>query len=230
MTDFCNNSVYFGVAVSLVGYVIGVQLKKKFKLAVLNPLMISIIFVVGVVLLFKLDYPSYKKQAEILNYLLTLATIALAIPLYQQLSLLRKNLLAVICGIISGVFASMSSVLAMSVLFSLSHEDFVTLLPKSITTAIGMGVSEELGGIQTITVAVIIVTGVLGNVIGEGVCKLFRITEPISRGLALGTAAHAIGTAKALEMGEIEGAMSSLSIAVSGLLTVVFASFYAMVY
>lgn len=230
MTDFCNNSVYFGVAVSLVGYVIGVQLKKKFKLAVLNPLMISIIFVVGVVLLFKLDYPSYKKQAEILNYLLTPATIDLAIPLYQQLSLLRKNLLAVICGIISGVFASMSSVLAMSVLFSLSHEDFVTLLPKSITTAIGMGVSEELGGIQTITVAVIIVTGVLGNVIGEGVCKLFRITEPISRGLALGTAAHAIGTAKALEMGEIEGAMSSLSIAVSGLLTVVFASFYAMVY
>ena len=230
MTDFCNNSVYFGVAVRLVGYVIGVQLKKKFKLAVLNPLMISIIFVVGVVLLFKLDYPSYKKQAEILNYLLTPATIALAIPLYQQLSLLRKNLLAVICGIISGVFASMSSVLAMSVLFSLSHEDFVTLLPKSITTAIGMGVSEELGGIQTITVAVIIVTGVLGNVIGEGVCKLFRITEPISRGLALGTAAHAIGTAKALEMGEIEGAMSSLSIAVAGLLTVVFASFYAMVY
>ena len=130
MTDFCNNSVYFGVAISLVGYVIGVQLKKKFKLAVLNPLMISIIFVVGVVLLFKLDYPSYKKQAEILNYLLTPATIALAIPLYQQLSLLRKNLLAVICGIISGVFASMSSVLAMSVLFSLSHEDFVTLLPK----------------------------------------------------------------------------------------------------
>ena len=230
MTDFCNNSVYFGVAISLVGYVIGVQLKKKFKLAVLNPLMISIIFVVGVVLLFKLDYPSYKKQAEILNYLLTPATIALAIPLYQQLSLLRENLLAVICGIISGVFASMSSVLAMSVLFSLSHEDFVTLLPKSITTAIGMGVSEELGGIQTITVAVIIVTGVLGNVIGEGVCKLFRITEPISRGLALGTAAHAIGTAKALEMGEIEGAMSSLSIAVAGLLTVVFASFYAMVY
>lgn len=230
MTDFCNNSVYFGVAISLVGYVIGVQLKKKFKLAVLNPLMISIIFVVGVVLLFKLDYPSYKKQAEILNYLLTPATIALAIPLYQQLSLLRKNLPAVICGIISGVFASMSSVLAMSVLFSLSHEDFVTLLPKSITTAIGMGVSEELGGIQTITVAVIIVTGVLGNVIGEGVCKLFRITEPISRGLALGTAAHAIGTAKALEMGEIEGAMSSLSIAVAGLLTVVFASFYAMVY
>ncbi len=230
MTDFCNNSVYFGVAISLVGYVIGVQLKKTFKLAVLNPLMISIIFVVGVVLLFKLDYPSYKKQAEILNYLLTPATIALAIPLYQQLSLLRKNLLAVICGIISGVFASMSSVLAMSVLFSLSHEDFVTLLPKSITTAIGMGVSEELGGIQTITVAVIIVTGVLGNVIGEGVCKLFRITEPISRGLALGTAAHAIGTAKALEMGEIEGAMSSLSIAVAGLLTVVFASFYAMVY
>lgn len=230
MVDFCNNSVYFGVAISLIGYVIGVQLKKKFKLAILNPLLISIIFVIGVVLIFKLDYPSYKKQADMLNYLLTPATIALAIPLYQQLSLLKKNLLAVICGIVSGVLASLSSILAMSVMFGLSHENYVTLLPKSITTAIGMGVSEELGGIQTITIAVIIITGVLGNVIGESVCKLFRITEPISKGLALGTAAHAIGTAKALELGEIEGAMSSLSIAVSGILTVIFASFYAMMY
>ena len=120
-----------------------------------------------------------------------------------------------------------SSVLALSRIFGLSHELYVTLLPKSITTAIGMGVSEELGGIVTITVAVIIITGILGNVIAELVCKIFRIQNPIAKGLALGTASHAIGTAKAMEMGPVEGAMSSLAIAVAGLLTVIGASVFA---
>lgn len=119
------------------------------------------------------------------------------------------------------------TVLVLSVLMGLSHEVYVTLLPKSITTAIGMGVSEELGGYVTITVAVIVVTGVIGNILGEFVCKIFRITEPISKGLALGASSHAIGTAKAIEIGEIEGAMSSLAIAVAGILTVVFASVFA---
>ena len=151
----------------------------------------------------------------------------MSVPLYEQLSLLKKNLVAVAAGIVSGVLASMVSVLLLCKLFQLSHEEYVTLLPKSITTAIGMGVSEELGGIVTITVAVIIITGVLGSVIGEIVCKLFRIQEPIAKGLALGTAAHAIGTSKAMEMGPVEGAMSSLAIAVAGLLTVVSASVFA---
>ena len=127
----------------------------------------------------------------------------------------------------SGVVASLVSILGFSVLFGLNHEQYVTLLPKSITTAIGMGVSEELGGIVTITVASIVITGILGNVIAEGVCKIFKIQHPIARGLALGTASHAIGTAKAMEMGEIEGAMSSLAIVVAGLLTVVGASVFA---
>ena len=149
------------------------------------------------------------------------------VPLYRQISLLRKNLKAVIAGILSGVLASMVSVLILAKLFGLSHEEYVTLLPKSITTAIGMGVSEELGGIVTITVAVIIITGVLGNMIAEVICKAAKIEEPIAKGLALGTSAHAIGTAKAMEMGEVEGAMSSLAIAVAGLVTVVAASVFA---
>ena len=142
------------------------------------------------------------------------------------MNLLKKNIKAVILGIVSGVLASLVSVLALAWLFGLSHEEYVTLLPKSITTAIGMGVSEELGGIVTITVAVIIITGVLGNMIAEAVCRIARINEPIAKGLALGTSAHAIGTAKAMEMGEVEGAMSSLAIAVAGLLTVVGASVF----
>lgn len=227
MKEILGNSVYFGVTISIIGYAIGTFLKKKLKWSILNPLLISIIFVIIVLQVLGVDYESYNASAKYLSYLLTPATVCLAIPLYQQLELLKKNLLAVLLGILSGVLSSLGSVLGMAYLFGLSHEHYVTLLPKSITTAIGIGVSEELGGISTITVAAIIVTGVLGNIIGEQVCKLFRIKEPIAVGLALGTSAHAIGTSKALELGEIQGAMSSLSIAVAGLLTVVGASVFA---
>ena len=230
MKEILCNSAYFGVTVSLIGYGAGIMLKKKFKYAFLNPLLISIIFVIGVVMLCGVDYESYENSAQYLSYLLTPATVCLAVPLYQQMTLLKKNLAAVACGILAGVLASLGSVLLLAFLFGLEHDVYVTLLPKSITTAIGMGVSEELVCLLTITVAVIIVTGVIGNVIGEAVCKLFRIYEPIAKGLALGTSSHAIGTAKALEMGEVEGAMSSLAIAVAGLLTVIGASVFAGFY
>lgn len=183
--------------------------------------------VIVVLTVFGIDYERYEEGAKLLSYLLTPATVCLAIPLYEQITLLKKNSKAIMAGILSGVASSLLSILAMAALFGFSHEEYVTLLPKSITTAIGMGISQELGGIVTITVAVIIVTGILGNVIGEHICRLFHIEEPIAKGIALGTAAHAIGTAKAMELGEIEGAMSSLSIAVSGLLTVVGASVFA---
>ena len=226
MTQFMSNSLFFGAAISLIAYEAGLLLKRKFKMAIFNPLLIAIIAVIAVLCLLHIDYDTYNQSGQYISYLLTPATVCLAVPLYQQMELLKKNLKAVIIGIVSGVLASLVSVLILAKLFSLSHEQYVTLLPKSITT-IGMGVSEELGGIVTITVAVIIITGVLGNMIAETVIKLARIEEPIAKGLALGTSAHAIGTAKAMELGEIEGAMSSLAIAVAGLLTVVGASVFA---
>lgn len=227
MKDIFSNSVFFGVTVSILAYHLGMFLKKKYKLGILNPLLIAIVLVMGILILFRVDYDSYNEGAKYLSYLLTPATVCLAIPLYEQLELLKRNVKAIIAGVISGVLTSLSCVLVLSLLFHFGHKEYVTLLPKSITTAIGMGVSEELGGIVTITVAVIIITGVLGNIIAELVCKLFRIEEPIAKGIAIGSAAHAIGTAKAMEMGEIEGAMSSLSIVVAGLLTVVGASIFA---
>lgn len=230
MKEMLSNSVFFGVTISILAYEAGVFLKKKTKLSVCNPLLVSVIAVMLVLAVFHIDYETYKQGADLLSYLLTPATVCLAIPLYEQLPLLKKNLKAVMAGIVSGVITSLTAILAMAVIFGLSREEYVTLLPKSITTAIGMGVSEELGGIVTITVAVIIVTGILGNVIGEYVCRLFKIEEPIAKGVALGSASHAIGTARAMEMGEIEGAMSSLSIAVAGLLTVVGASVFASCY
>lgn len=227
MKEFLSESIIFGAVLSLAAYEIGLLMKRKFKLAILNPLLIGTICVIGFLLIFRIDYKEYNEGAKYISYLLTPATVCLAVPLYEQLALLKKNFVAVAIGIVSGVLASLISVLALAKLFDLNHQQYVTLLPKSITTAIGMGVSEELGGIVTITVAVIVITGILGNVIAEFICKIFKIHEPIAKGLALGTASHAIGTAKAMEMGQIEGAMSSLAIAVAGLLTVVGASVFA---
>lgn len=227
MKEFLINSVFFGALLSLAGYELGLILKKKFKLAIFNPLLIASVSVIAVLLLMDIDYESYNEGGKYLSYLLTPATVSLAVPLYEQLELLKKNLKAVAAGIISGVIASVFGVFALCKLFGMNHQQYVTLLPKSITTAIGMGVSEELGGIVTITVAVIVITGVLGNVIADLVYKIFHIDEPVAKGLALGTASHAIGTAKAMELGMTEGAMSSLAIAVAGLLTAVLAPVFS---
>lgn len=227
MNHFFEESMFAGAALSLLAYALGVVLKKKFKLGIFNPLLISIAATILVIVFGKVDYEVYHEGAKYLSYLLTPATVCLAIPLYEQWELLKKNVKAVIAGLVTGTITSLTTVFVLALICRLSHEEYVTLLPKSITTAIGMGVSEELGGYVAITVAVIIITGVLGNMLGETICKVFRITEPISKGLAMGASSHAIGTAKAMEMGEIEGAMSSLAIAVSGILTVLLSSIYA---
>lgn len=227
MKEVIINSVYFGVALSLISYYLGIQIKRKLKFSILNPLLIAIFIVIIFLLAFNIDYTDFNNSGKYLTYLLTPTTVCLAIPLYQQLELLKKNFKAIMVGIITGVITSLASIYLLSIIFSLNHELYVTILPKSITTAIGIAVSEELGGIKTVTVAVISITGITGNVIGEYVCKLFKIKNPISVGLALGTASHAIGTTKALELGEVHGAMSSLSIAVAGLITVVLAPIFA---
>lgn len=227
MKELLSDSVFFGVLVSVMTYELGVLLKNKFRLAIFNPLLISILAVMGILVVFRIDYNAYYEGAKYLSYLLTPATVCLAVPLYEQIELLKKNVKAIAGGILSGVLTSLVCVLAFALLYDFNHEQYVTLLPKSITTAIGMGVSEELGGMVTITVAVIILTGVLGNMIAETVCRMFRIEEPVAKGIAIGSASHAIGTAKAMELGEVEGAMSSLSIAVAGLVTVIGASIFA---
>ena len=227
MNEFFANAAFAGVSVSLISYMIGVYLKKKLNVGLFNPLLISIAVTIIFLVLAHIDYNAYNEGARYLSWLLTPATVCLAIPLYEEFELLKSNVRAVMCGIISGVLTSLITILVLALFFGLTHEEYVTLLPKSITTAIGMGVSEELGGYVTITVAVIIITGVIGNIFAEFICKIFRIEEPIAKGIAIGSAAHAIGTAKAMEIGEVEGAMSSLSIAVAGILTVVGASVFA---
>lgn len=230
MNNFFVGSAYFGIMISLVSYGIGWLLNKKMGKAFFNPLLISIVLTIIVLAVGHIDYDVYYSGAKYLNWLLTPATVCLAIPLYEKIDVLKSDWKAITAGIISGVLASLVFVLAISALFGLTHQEYVTFLPKSITTAIGMGVSEELGGYTDLTAAVIIVTGILGNLLAPTLCKLFRITEPVAKGIAIGTSSHAMGTAKAMEMGEVEGAMSSLSIAIAGLLTVVGASIFAEIY
>ena len=222
MKEFLNQSVFFGVAISVLTYELGVFLKKKLKWPICNPLLISIVAVIIFLVAFDIPYESYNAGAKYLSYLLTPATVCLAIPLYEQVELLKKHSKAIVLGLISGVITSLVCVLVLALLFHFDHAQYVTLLPKSITTAIGMGISEELGGYVTITVAVIIITGVIGNMLAETVCRIFKI-----EGIAIGASSHAVGTVKAMEIGEIEGAMSSLAIAVAGLLTVVLAPVFA---
>ncbi|MDD6638784.1 MAG: LrgB family protein [Lachnospiraceae bacterium] len=230
MNSFLQDSVFFGVFISIVTYEIGALIKKKWNVAIFNPLLISIALIMIFLLVFDVEYETYEYGAKYLSYFLTPATVALAVPLYEQLEPLKKNWKAIMAGILAGALTSAVCVLVMSILFRLTHEQYVTLLPKSITTAIGMGLSEELGGIVAITVAVIVVTGIVGNMFAEGICRLFRITDPVAKGIGIGSASHAMGTAKAMEMGEIEGAMSSLSIAVSGLLTVITSILFSHIY
>ncbi len=226
MNNILQGSLFFGVVLTFFAYQIGLLINKKYKMALFNPLLIATIFIIGVLLLFDIKYETYEQGAKYISYFLTPATVSLAIPLYRQLELLKKHPVAILGGILSGVLTALVSIWAMSLLFGLNHQQYVTLLPKSITTAIGMGVSDKMGGIVALTVVAISVTGITGNVMAQMVLKLFKIENPIAQGLAIGTSAHALGTTKAMEIGEVQGAMSSLAIVVAGILTVVFAGVF----
>ena len=227
MENLILNSAASGVFISLAAYGIGTLVKRKWNGPLANPLLIAIILVILFLKLSGVEYETYNASAKYLTYLLAPATVSLAIPMYERMQLLKENYAAILTGILSGVLASLVCVLAMALVFHLSQAEYVTLLPKAVTTAIGMDIAKELGGHSEIAAAVIIITGVLGNMAAEPICRIFAIRHPVAKGIALGTSAHAIGTAKAMEMGETEGAMSSLAIVVAGVCTVVGATVFA---
>ena len=220
MKEILGDSLFFGVGISVGTYILGSMIKKRVNFFLFNPLLLAITMTIATLLVTGIEYREYNNGAKYLSYLLTPATVSLAIPLYEQISVLKKNLTAILIGIASGVVTSGFSIFAMALLFGLGHTEYVTLLPKSITTAIGIGLSQELDGYVAITVSAIMITGLFGNIAGAGICRLFGIKHPIARGIAIGTASHVMGTAKAMEIGEVEGAMSSLSVAVAGCMTV----------
>ena len=219
MSDFLQNSAAWGVLLTLAAFALGSVINRRSGMAVLNPLLLATVFVVVFLSVLGIPCAAYQESAAPVSYLLLPATVSLAVPLYEKWGLLCRNLAAILAGILAGVAASLGSVLVLALLLRLDHIQYVTLLPKSVTTAISMDVAAELGGIAALTGALVILTGIVGALLADTVFRVFGITEPIAKGIGIGSAAHAVGTAKALQMGEVEGAMSGLSIAVAGVLT-----------
>lgn len=230
MNGFLAQSQFFISVISILFYFTAAKIQKKIKISIFNPYLVTVICIIGLLKILGLSYDVYKEGSKYLAYLLTPSTVALAIPLYEQIDYLKKYPAAILSGIVSGVLASAISILIFCIVFRFSHTEFVTLLPKSITTAIGMAMSEKLGGMVSLTVVSIAITGITGNVFAEQFLKLIGVTEPVAKGVAIGTSSHVLGTAKAVQLGEIEGAMSGLSIAVAGLMTVVVSILFSLVY
>lgn len=212
----------FPVILTLIAFQIGQACQKKWKKPIFNPTLIGMVLVTAFVAISGMNPEGYTNGTKLIFWLMTPATISLAVPMYQQFQVLRKSLKAVLAGVSAGTLSCLLLIVAVSLLLGFDRSVMISLMPKSVTTAIGMSLSEMFGGMGGVTVAAIIVTGIGGNMLGPVLCKLFRITDEIAQGVAFGTAAHVIGTAKANELSELTGAASSLSLVVAGLLTAVF--------
>jgi predicted murein hydrolase (TIGR00659 family) len=217
------NSPLFGVTISLLAFEFGNWLYKKTKIAVFNPLLISCTLIVIFLLKFNISLETYNKGGQMISFFLAPATVVLAVPLYKKLKLLKANAVPILTGIVAGSVTGMSSIILLGKLFGLNETLKLSLVPKSVTTPIGIDISSQLGGIQPVTVAAIIITGIFGAVAGPFICKLLKVKDKVAVGIAMGTASHALGTTKAVELGETEGAMSSLAVGVAGLITVILA-------
>ncbi|MCB2293313.1 LrgB family protein [Clostridium algoriphilum] len=213
-------SPIFGVIASLIAYEIGIFIKKKGRLSIFNPLLIAIVILILFLTKFHITYKDYNNGGQIISFFLFPATVALALPMYKKFVLFKENATAILIGIFSGAISGFICVAFLSKLFGLTNLLTKSLMPKSITTPIGIALSKQLGGLSSITVVAIIMTGIIGSIVGPFLYKIFKIKDKVALGIAMGASSHAVGTARAMEMGEIEGAMSGLTMAISGVVTV----------
>lgn len=223
-------NAFFGLFLTITAFWLGTWINRKTKLVILNPLLLAIIFVIIFLLLTGVDYDRYYEGGSMLQFLLTPATVAFAIPLYRQLEVLKKNLKAILIAILSGCISCTLAILLLSKLFSISPEVFYGLMPKSVTLAIALGITEELGGLASVTCIGVVFSGIIGAAFVTVFAKVFRIKSKIALGLSVGTATHAIGTARAITLDEVVGAMGSLAIVIAGVLTVIIVPIVATFY
>lgn len=215
-------SPYFGIALSIAAFWIGTKIQKKTGWVVCNPLIIAIVIVAGILLLFKIPYESYNAGGQVINMFLAPATACLAVSIYSRLELLKKNWLPIMVGAACGSLTSMVSIWLMCRLFGLDEAMTASLMPKSVTTPIAISISESSGGMVPITVVAVIITGILGSILAPVLIRLFKVDDPMVAGLSIGACSHAVGTSKAVELGETQGAMSGLAIGICGIMTVLF--------
>ncbi len=226
MTQIINQLLYspfFGIALTMGAYALGVYINKKTKLIVLNPLVVAAIIIMVLLSVLNIDYYAYETGADYIAVLLVPATVCLAIPVYKKISVLKENILPVVIGCAVGAAVAITSVYILCNLFGLTDTLTKSLLPKSVTSAFGMVISQNLGGIPSVTIICILLTGIMGVLLSPFMIKIFRVKNPVARGLAIGASSHALGTTKALELGETEGALSSIAVAITGCITAVYA-------
>jgi predicted murein hydrolase (TIGR00659 family) len=221
MTEWLSNSLFYGAVISMIGYEAGLLIRRRFKLAILNPLLLGVIIVMGANAILGIDYTAYNNGAQYLSYLLTPTTVCLAVPMYEQFQILKKNLPMILAGVAAGAVSCLIMVAGFGILVNFESILTISLMPKSITTAIGVALSEMMGGMPGVTTAAIVFTGIFASIMGPIFCRIFRLTDPVAQGVAFGTAGHVIGTSKANELDPLTGAVSSLSLVVAGLITAV---------
>ena len=221
------SSPLFGVCLTILAYEVGCILNRKLKTPVANPLLIAVVLIIALLKLLGVSFDTYNQGGSIITLFLAPPTASLAVNIYAQLEQLKKRLLPVLAGALVGSVCSVGSILLLSHLFGLDESLTASLIPKSVTTPIAMSVSQQLGGIVPVTVAAVVVTGIVGAVFAPTFIRLFRVKDPVAAGLAIGVSSHALGTTKALEIGEVEGAMSGIAIGIAGLITVILAQFLA---
>ncbi|MDK2826840.1 MAG: hypothetical protein PWQ63_937 [Methanolobus sp.] len=230
MSEFISQIVQspvFGIGISLVTFYAGAQLYKKTGSPLMNPLVLSMFMIIALLLSFHISFDDYNNGGQFISFFLGPATVILAVPLYRKISLLKENVVPIIAGISIGSAAGIASIIVMCKMFGLDEMLSVSMIPKSVTTPIGIEISNQLGGLPSVTVAAIVFTGIAGVLLGPMVCKLFKIEDKVALGVAIGTSSHALGTTKAVEIGETEGAMSGLAIGIAGLVTVFLAPLLA---
>lgn len=210
----------FGIGLTVIVFSISNFIYKKMKSPLLNPILLSIVFIIWFLQYLNIEIENYEKGGEIINFFLGPATVAFSIPVYKKLKLLKENLFSTLIAISVGSLAGILTVAILSKLFSLDDMLTLSLIPKATTSAIAIDISEEIKGNPSITIAFVLISGILGNILGPSIFNLFKIKSKIAKGIALGTASHAVGTAKAIELGQTEGAMSSLAISIAGVITV----------
>lgn len=226
LNEILQQSTYFGAFISIFFYWIGYYLQKKLKKPFLNPLLIALVLIIALLSFLQVDYETYQLSANYITYFLTPATVCLAVPLYKQLTLLKKNLAAILIAVLAGCISHLIVVAGLSFLFHWNRDFLFSFLPKSVTTPIALGICNESGGMEELTIIGVTVAGLTGSILGPALLKLFQIKNPIAQGLALGTASHAIGTSKAVELGDIQAAVSSVAIVITGIMTVILIPVY----
>lgn len=226
MKEVITSSPLFGTGLTIFAYWIGMKVSQKLKKTIFNPYLIAVVLVLAVLAIFSIPYSSYAEGGDFIGMFLTPVTTILALSIYRQRETVKSHFIPILTGTIVGSIVSVITIVLLAEAMGITEELKYSLVPKSVTTPIAVAISDSLGGIRSLTVTALIITGVMGNILAPLLVKLFRVRSRIATGVAIGTASHVIGTSKALEMGEDIGAMSGIALSFSGIITAIFVSIF----